>query len=311
MRIERRSQASEQIGQRILEVAILALAESVPSHVDVTTEEVFLRIQRGDLPALVAGKQLIDHRATEPVQIGTYPVPIMLFQSDFSGLHCSGVRADDAVLFHAMTPSFQWFEARSPCVARNPILARLSRVEGTFRQSAAACPCRGGRPRPSRAAARFRRLAIVPFARDPLRLGWRCSAAPTPWREFPPRPSRRLATCGVSRGVPRLQLGQPYLDLLSSSPPGDGLSISPKRSPSGAPSDSYLQTQRAPRHIGSSPVVGSDADRPLGWARKRSDSCFQIFEVKRTSLIRRQEPRFKATRSHLPLRKAQFDRGEA
>src|SRR5713101_3898449 len=95
------------------------------------------------------------------------------------------------------------------------------------------------------------------------------------------------------------------------SPPGDGLSISPKRSPSGAPSDSYLQTQRAPRHIGSSPVVGSDADRPLGWARKRSDSCFQIFEVKRTSLIRRQEPRFKATRSHLALRKAQFDRGEA
>src|SRR5258705_10192544 len=106
MRIERRSQASEQIGQRILEVAILALAESMPSHVDVTTEEVFLRIQRCDLPALVAGKQLIDHRATEPVQIGTYPVPIMLFQSDFSGLHCSGVRADDAVLFHAMTPFF-------------------------------------------------------------------------------------------------------------------------------------------------------------------------------------------------------------
>src|SRR5216683_4855072 len=100
-------------------------------------------------------------------QIGSDPVPILLFQSDFSGPHRSGVRADNAVLFHAMAPSFQWFEARSPCVARNPILARVSRVEGTFRQSAAAYPSRGDRPRPSRAAARFRRLAIVPCARDP------------------------------------------------------------------------------------------------------------------------------------------------
>ena len=60
-----------------------------------------------------------------------------------------------------------------------------------FRQSAAACPCRGGRPRPSRAAARFRRLAIVPCARDPVRPGWRCTAAHMPWRESPPFPSTR------------------------------------------------------------------------------------------------------------------------
>src|ERR1700737_1710918 len=128
MRIERRSQASEQIRQRILEVAVFALAESVPSHVDVTTEEVFLRIERGNFPALSAGEQFVDDRATETVQIGSDPLPILLFQSDFSGPHRTGVRADDAVLFHAMAPSFQWFEARSPCVARNPILGRVSRV---------------------------------------------------------------------------------------------------------------------------------------------------------------------------------------
>jgi hypothetical protein len=96
--------------------------------VDVTTEEVFFRIERSDFPALIAGNQFVDDRATETVQIETDPVPILLFQSDFNGPHRSGVRADDAVLFHAMAPSFQWFEARSPCVARNPILGRVSRV---------------------------------------------------------------------------------------------------------------------------------------------------------------------------------------
>src|ERR1700682_1917060 len=115
MRIEWRSQASEQVGQRILEVAVLALAESVPSHVDVTAEEFFLRIQRGNFPALVAGKQFIDRRATETVQIGTCPAPIVLFQSDFSGRHCSGVRTDDAVLF-----------MRSLLLSNGPRLDRLS-----------------------------------------------------------------------------------------------------------------------------------------------------------------------------------------
>src|SRR5882672_1861179 len=124
-RIERSSQASEEIWQRILEVAVFAFTESMPSHVDVTTEEVFIRIERSDFPALIAGNQFVDDRATETVQIGSDPVPILLFQSDFSGPHRSGVRADDGVLFHAMAPSFQWFEARSPCVTRNPILARL------------------------------------------------------------------------------------------------------------------------------------------------------------------------------------------
>jgi hypothetical protein len=83
----------------------------MPSHVDVTTEEVFFRIERSDFPALIAGNQFVDDRATETVQIGSDPVPILLFQLDFSGFHRSGVRADDAVLFHAITPSF--LKARS------------------------------------------------------------------------------------------------------------------------------------------------------------------------------------------------------
>jgi hypothetical protein len=86
--------------------------------VDVTTEEVFFRIERSDFPALIAGNQFVDDRATETVQIGSDPVPILLFQSGFSGLHCGGVRIDDAVLFHAIAPSFLWSEARSSFVAR-------------------------------------------------------------------------------------------------------------------------------------------------------------------------------------------------
>src|SRR5216684_2997619 len=287
MRIECRSQASEQIGQRILEVAVLALAESVPSHVDVTAEEFFLRIQRGNFPALVAGKQFIDHRATETVQIRSCPVPIVLFQSGFSGLHCSGVRIDDAVLFHAIAPSFLWSEARSSFVACNPILARVSRVEGTFRRSAAPCSCRGDRPRPSRAAARFRRLPIVLCARDLPRPGWRYTAAHMPWRDSPPLPSRRVKPCGVS--------------------------LSPKRSPSVAHSDSCLQTQRAPRRTGF--IL---TDRRIGCSPSLRISLKALrfllsnLRSKETEFDSKARTEVQATRSHLTFaRTAQFDRGEA
>jgi hypothetical protein len=57
-RIERSSQASEEIWQRILEVAVFAFTESMPSHVDVTTEEVFFGVERSDFPALIAGKSI-------------------------------------------------------------------------------------------------------------------------------------------------------------------------------------------------------------------------------------------------------------
>jgi hypothetical protein len=53
MRIKRRAQAADEVGQRVLEVPVLAFAEAVSRHVDVTSEVPFLRVEAGDLPALL------------------------------------------------------------------------------------------------------------------------------------------------------------------------------------------------------------------------------------------------------------------
>ena len=50
MRIERGAQAGEKIGQGIPEIAILALAEAVPGHVDMAAEMLLMGIERRDLP---------------------------------------------------------------------------------------------------------------------------------------------------------------------------------------------------------------------------------------------------------------------
>ena len=44
MRIERGAERSDQIGQRVLEVAVFTFAEAVPRHVDVAAEMAFVRI---------------------------------------------------------------------------------------------------------------------------------------------------------------------------------------------------------------------------------------------------------------------------
>jgi hypothetical protein len=53
MRVELRTQTADQVGQRILEAAILALSESVAAHVNMASEVAFLRVERGDLTAFV------------------------------------------------------------------------------------------------------------------------------------------------------------------------------------------------------------------------------------------------------------------
>ncbi len=68
-RIERGPQAGDELGQRISEIAVLALAEAVARHVDMAAEMALLRIERRDLPALPGRQQLFHHRAAMAVQL--------------------------------------------------------------------------------------------------------------------------------------------------------------------------------------------------------------------------------------------------
>ena len=63
MRIERSAEASDRGGQRILEVAVLPFAESMPRHLDVTAEMAFLRIEFRNLLAIFRRQQLFYHGA--------------------------------------------------------------------------------------------------------------------------------------------------------------------------------------------------------------------------------------------------------
>ena len=54
MRIECRSEAMENVRKRVLEVAILALAEAVPNHLNVASEVAFIRIEGRDGAAFLA-----------------------------------------------------------------------------------------------------------------------------------------------------------------------------------------------------------------------------------------------------------------
>ena len=53
--IERRSQATEEVRKRVFEVAILALAEAVPRHVDVASEVALVGIEGRDDAAFRGG----------------------------------------------------------------------------------------------------------------------------------------------------------------------------------------------------------------------------------------------------------------
>ena len=66
-----------QVGQRIVEIAILALAEAVPRHVDMAAEMLFMRIERGDLPAFLRRQQLLDDRAAIAAEVGCERRPVI------------------------------------------------------------------------------------------------------------------------------------------------------------------------------------------------------------------------------------------
>ena len=75
-RVEGTAQTLDQIGERVSEVAILALAEAMACHVDVAAEMLFMRVEGGDICALSRSEKLLDHGAAVGAQVGCYRVPI-------------------------------------------------------------------------------------------------------------------------------------------------------------------------------------------------------------------------------------------
>jgi hypothetical protein len=64
LRIERRSKIAKEAGKRVFEVAILALAEAVPRHLDLTSEVALVRIERCNRAAFLGREKLWQDGAT-------------------------------------------------------------------------------------------------------------------------------------------------------------------------------------------------------------------------------------------------------
>jgi hypothetical protein len=67
--IERRSQATEEVGKRVFEVAILALAEAVARHVDVASEAALVGIEGRDGAAFRGREELRQDGAAVAVEL--------------------------------------------------------------------------------------------------------------------------------------------------------------------------------------------------------------------------------------------------
>ena len=85
MRIERSAQAAEQIGQRIAEVAILALAEPVTCHLDMAAEMLLVRIQGGDRAAFLGREQPRQDGAAVSVELARKRQPVVAADSGRCG----------------------------------------------------------------------------------------------------------------------------------------------------------------------------------------------------------------------------------
>src|SRR5579863_1071549 len=76
-RIKRGAQVADERGQRIVEIAILALAETMPRHDDMAAEMPLLRIERGDRLAFVAAQQLVENGAAIGVKLAAKRGPVV------------------------------------------------------------------------------------------------------------------------------------------------------------------------------------------------------------------------------------------
>ena len=116
MRIERRAQLADETRQRIFEIAIFALAESVPRHVDVAAEMFLVRIKRGNIFALLRRKQFLQSSGAEGVKIGADRTPVVVVDAPFDGL-----RSRD--FLHDAHCGRQRLQARNPAWAASPPVA--------------------------------------------------------------------------------------------------------------------------------------------------------------------------------------------
>ena len=75
--IQRGAQALQQSGQRILEVAVLAFAETVAGHDDAAAKMLFVSIESGNLGALSQREQFPDDRVAIGVQFRCDGLPVI------------------------------------------------------------------------------------------------------------------------------------------------------------------------------------------------------------------------------------------
>src|SRR5687768_15209186 len=69
MRIDRRSQSSNQIRQRIAEVAILSTSETMAFHHHVTAKDISLLVKTPDLIAFIRGQNTLNNRKAFRIKI--------------------------------------------------------------------------------------------------------------------------------------------------------------------------------------------------------------------------------------------------
>jgi hypothetical protein len=76
MRIDRRPEFAQKIGERITEILVLSAPETMPLHNDSTAKDVIVRVKTGDGPALLRRKKLFHHGVALLIQISPDPLPV-------------------------------------------------------------------------------------------------------------------------------------------------------------------------------------------------------------------------------------------
>ena len=76
MRVKRRSQPGDEVGQRVTEVLVLAAPETVPGHHHPAAEEIVARVERRQGAALGRRDQALDNCATVGVEVVGDSLPI-------------------------------------------------------------------------------------------------------------------------------------------------------------------------------------------------------------------------------------------
>src|ERR1700682_2964171 len=77
VRINSRSQSADEVGKRVSEITILALAEAVPRHVDLASEMILLGIEGRDSAALLGREKFWQDGATVTVQFARESLPVI------------------------------------------------------------------------------------------------------------------------------------------------------------------------------------------------------------------------------------------